>query len=300
MYEIALPMYHKWVDRKSREMDPSQDTVIRLVLDRLAEEHPTNETIVAQAEQDLQDLRKFVNQKKLVSLPDDPIELIVMPEHQRGFWIAYCDSPGPLEKNAKTLYAISPTPADWTPERAETFYREYNDYMLENLTIHEAMPGHYLQLAHANRFEAPTKLRAILSSGTFVEGWATYAEQFMVEAGNGGPELQLQQLKMRLRLIINAIIDQKIHTQDMTHDEAVELMMVEGFQEEAEAEGKWNRARLTSCQLSTYYVGNLEINAIRSEYEAQKGDDFELKEFHDELLSFGSPPPKHVRELLGL
>ena len=300
MYEIALPLYHKWVEKKSRQMDPSQDTVIRLVLDRLAEDRPTNETIVAQAGQDLQDLRKFVSRNKLVSLPDDPIELIVMPEHQRGFYIAYCDSPGPLEKNGKTLYAISPTPADWTPERAETFYREYNDYMLQNLTVHEAMPGHYLQLAHANKFEAPTHLRAILSSGTFVEGWATYAEQLMVEAGFGGPELQLQQLKMRLRLIINAIIDQKIHTQGMTHDEAVELMMVEGFQEEAEAEGKWNRANLTSCQLSTYYVGNLEINAIRRDYEAQKGGRFKLKDFHDELLNYGSPPPRYVRELLGL
>jgi uncharacterized protein (DUF885 family) len=300
MYEVALPLYRDYFGGHVDDENPGKDSVIRRVLARLADDHPTNETIVPQAREGLERITEFVRQEDLVDVPDDPVEIIVMPEHQRGFAIGYCDSPGPLEEKGTTFYAISPTPKDWTPERAETFYREYNDYMLENLTIHEAMPGHYLQIAHANRFEAPTPLRAIFSSGVFVEGWATYAEQLMVEAGYGGPELHMQQLKMRLRLIINSIIDQKIHTAGMTEGEAMEMMMVDGFQEEGEAAGKWIRAQLSSTQLSTYYVGNLEINGLRQAYTEKHGGDIDLKTFHNELLSFGSPAPKYVRELMDL
>lgn len=300
MYEIALPLFRDYFGGHEDDTSPGKDGVIRRVLSRLADDHPTNETIVPEAREGLEKITEFVRKKKLVDMPDDPVEIIVMPEHQRGFAIGYCDSPGPLEESGTTFYAISPTPRDWTPERAETFFREYNDYMLLNLTIHEAMPGHYLQIAHANRFEASTPLRAIFSSGTFVEGWATYAEQLMVEVGYGGPELHLQQLKMRLRLIINSIIDQKIHTAGMTEGEAMEMMMIDGFQEEAEAAGKWIRAQLSSTQLSTYYVGNMEINGLRRDYEKKAGKNFDLKTFHNEMLSFGSPAPKYVAELMDL
>jgi uncharacterized protein (DUF885 family) len=300
MYEIALPLFREYFGGHEDDTTAGKDAIIRRVLARLADDHPTNETIVPQAREGLERTTEFVRKNKLVDVPDDPVEIIVMPEHQRGFAIGYCDSPGPLEEKGTTFYAISPTPKDWTAERAETFYREYNDYMLENLTIHEAMPGHYLQIAHANKFEASTPLRAIFSSGTFVEGWATYAEQLMVETGYAGPELHLQQLKMRLRLIINSIIDQKIHTADMTEGEAMEMMMVDGFQEEGEAAGKWIRAQLSSTQLSTYYVGNMEINGLRKAYEEKVGDGFDMKDFHNELLSFGSPAPKYVAELMDL
>ena len=299
MYEIALPLYRDYFGGHQDDTS-SKDAVIRRVLSRLADDHPTNETIVPQAREGLEKITEFVRKKKLVDVPDDPVEIIVMPEHQRGFAIGYCDSPGPLEGNGTTFYAISPTPKDWTAERAETFFREYNDYMLLNLTVHEAMPGHYLQIAHANNFKASTPLRAIFSSGTFVEGWATYAEQLMVEAGYGGPELHLQQLKMRLRLIINSIIDQKIHTVGMTEGEAMEMMMIDGFQEEGEAAGKWIRAQLSSTQLSTYYVGNMEINGLRKAYEKKTGGKFDLKTFHNEVLSFGSPAPRYVAELMDL
>ena len=299
MYEVAAPLYISY-GLGDLEAAPNEDHVIRTVLDRLAEDRPTNETIVDEARDGLARLTDWVREADIVTVPDDPVEIIVMPEHRRGFSIAYCDSPGPLEENGTTFYAISPTPAHWTPERAETFYREYNDWMLLNLSIHEAMPGHYLQIAHANKFAAPTPIRAIYGSGTFVEGWATYAEQLMVEMNYAGPELQMQQLKMKLRLIINAIIDYRIHCEDMGEDEAVQLMMIEGFQEEAEAVGKWVRAQLSSTQLSTYYVGNLEINSIRRNYEARAGNDFDLKTFHDELLSFGSPAPRYARELMEL
>jgi uncharacterized protein (DUF885 family) len=300
MFEVALPLYREYFGGHVDDTTPGQDALIRRVLVRLSEDRPTNETIVPEARAGLARITDFVRRKKLVTVPDEPVEIIVMPEHQRGFAIGYCDSPGPLEEKGTTFYAISPTPKDWSAARAETFYREYNDYMLQNLTIHEAMPGHYLQIAHANDYPAETPLRAIFASGTFVEGWATYAEQLMVEAGHGGPEVHLQQLKMRLRLIINAIIDHRIHCDGMTEGEAMEMMMVDGFQEEGEAAGKWIRACLSSTQLSTYYVGNLEINGIRDAYEAKHGGDIDLKAFHDELLSFGSPAPRFARELMGL
>ena len=167
-----------------------------------------------------------------------------MPEFKRGQAIAYCDSPGPLEQSGKTFFAVAPTPNDWSAERKASFFREYNNFMLRDLTVHEAMPGHYLQLAHSNEFRAPTFVRAVFQSGTFVEGWAVYTEQLMAEAGYGGPEVKMQQLKMRLRVDCNAILDQGIHTANMSEQEALDLMMKEGFQQEGEAVAKWKRARL--------------------------------------------------------
>ena len=168
------------------------------MLDKLAEQHPDDNTIVATAQKVVTEATDFVRKKNLVTVPDKPLKVIVMPEFKRGQGIAYCDSPGPLEKNGETFFACEPTPKDWTKERKESFYREYNNYMVRDLTVHEAMPGHYLQLAHANEFRAPTLVRAIFQSGTFIEGWAVYTEQMMAEAGYGGPEVKMQQLKMRL------------------------------------------------------------------------------------------------------
>jgi uncharacterized protein (DUF885 family) len=297
LYETARSLSKK----EATETDPTaQRRVIKAALDQLAESRPANETIVALAKANLEEVTEFVRQQGLVTVPQEPVKIIVMPEFQRGVAVAYCDSPGPLEKNGETFYAISPTPGDWPQQRVTSFFREYNNYMLRNLNIHEAMPGHYLQLAHSNKFKAPTLIRAVFTSGVFTEGWATYAEQLMVEKGYGGPEVKMQQLKMRLRLIINAILDQKIHTAGMSQKEAMDLMINEGFQEEGEAAGKWRRACLSSTQLSTYYVGNTEINEIRKAWEAKKGPILDLKAFHDTVLSFGSPAPKHVRALLGL
>lgn len=297
LYNTALPFYKKYYPGRSTE---NKKKVIKAVLNRLAEDHPTNENIVQLAEEYLNQCTEFVSKNNLVTVPSEPIKIIVMPEYQRGVAVAYCDAPGALEENGETFYAISPTPKDWTAKRSLSFFKEYNNYMLKNLTIHEATPGHYLQLSHANKFKGSTLLRSIFYSGTFVEGWATYAEQLMAEKGFGGDEVKMQQLKMKLRLIINSIIDQKIHTAGMTEKEAMDLMMNEGFQEEGEAAGKWRRACQTSTQLSTYFVGNLEVNDIRSAYEEKNGKEFEMKKFHDQVLSYGSIAPKYVKELMGL
>ena len=297
LYETALPLFRKYFPNID---DAGKKEVIKGVLDKLAEDHPTNETIIDLAKKTTETTTQFVREHNLVSVPDEPIKIIVMPEFMRGVAVAYCMPPGPLESNKETFYVISPTPKDWTSKRVESFFREYNNYMLEDLTIHEAMPGHYLQLAHSNQFKAPTMIRAIFWSGPFVEGWATYAEQLMAEEGYGGPEVKMQQLKMRLRLLINAIIDQKIHTEGMTEQEAMDMMMNEGFQEEGEAAGKWRRACLSSTQLSTYYIGNMEMNDIRNRYTKKMGGQIDLKKLHDTMLSFGSPAVKYVKQLMGL
>ncbi len=298
MYELALPLYRKFYPNERADM--SKPMLIKKVLDKLAESHPNNETIITQAEKDLQATTEFVRSKNLVTVPNDPVKVVVMPEYARGSSVAYCDSTGTFEKNNSTFFAISPTPQDWTDSRKQSFFREYNDFMMQDLTIHEAMPGHYLQLMHANKFSAPTKIRAIFQSGSFVEGWAVYAEQLMAENGYGGAETQMQQLKMKLRVIINAIIDQKIHTAGMTEKQAIDFMMNEGFQEEGEAAGKWKRAQLSSTQLSTYYVGSVEVNDLRNAFERKNGKQTNLQAMHDQMLAYGSPAAKYVKEMMDL
>ena len=298
MYQTAVQIWPRLFPDTPVPMD--QPVAIKAVLDEAAKKHPTNESVISQATRTLAETTAFVKEKRFVTVHDEPLEIVPTPEFQRGVAVASCSPAGPLEKNKKTFYYISPTPDDWTPERVESFFREYNDSMLQELTIHEAMPGHYLQLAHANRFRAPTLVRAVVFSGTFVEGWATYAEQLMADAGYGGPEVRMQQLKMRLRMILNAIIDQKIHTEGMSEQEAIARMKNDAFQEEGEAVGKWKRARLGSTQLSTYYVGNAEMNDIRAAWEKNHGKYPDLRSLHDAMLSFGNAAPKYVRERLGM
>src|SRR6266436_383223 len=298
MYHTAVQIWPKLFPDKPVPMD--QAIAIKAVLDDAARKHPTNESVLSQATKDLAETTSFVKEKGFVTVLEEPLDVVATPEFQRGVAVASCSPAGPLEKNKKTFFYISPTPEDWPPERVESFFREYNDSMLQDLTIHEAMPGHYLQLAHANRFRAPTLVRAVVFSGTFVEGWATYAEQLMADAGYGGPEVRMQQLKMRLRMILNAIIDQKIHTAGMSEQEAIARMMNDAFQEEGEAVGKWKRAQLTSTQLSTYYVGNTEMNDIRAAWEKNHGKYPDLRALHDAMLSFGNAAPKYVRQRLGL
>ena len=300
IYETALPLYKKYFPDADSTSIADKKKVTTAVLDKLSEEHPDDATIVGYAQKTIVETTDFVRKKNLVTVPETPLHVIVMPEFKRGTGIAYCDSPGPLEKTGETYYAVEPTPEAWPEERKKSFYREYNNYMVRNLTVHEAMPGHYLQIAHANRFTAPTMVRAIFRSGTFIEGWAVYAEQVMADAGFGGVEVKMQQLKMRLRVICNAILDQSIHAGKMTEQEALELMMKEGFQQEGEAVAKWKRARLTSAQLSTYFVGMSEMQELRDKAQAKAGKKFDLKKYHNQILSFGSPPAKYVKESLGL
>ena len=300
IYETALPLYKEYFPQTDEKKLSDRKAVTKAVLDKLAEKHPDDDSIVGYCQTVVKEATDFVKSKDLVTVPEKPFDVIVMPEFKRGTGIAYCDSPGPLEQNGKTFFAVEPTPKDWSKERKASFFREYNNFMIRDLTVHEAMPGHFLQLGHSNQFHAPTMVRAIFQSGTFIEGWAVYGEQMMAEAGYGGPEVKMEQLKMRLRVICNAILDQGIHAGKMSEKEAMDLMMKEGFQQEGEAVAKWKRARLTSAQLSTYFIGVTEHLEMRERAKAKAGSTFDLKKYNDQALSYGSPPVKYVRELMGL
>ena len=277
--------------------------VVRQVLDRLAADVPDDTTILEFCRDALAVQTVFVTEHRLVSVYDDPVELIVMPEIDRGVAVAYCDSPGPLEPSPlSTFIAVSPAPADWPAQRVASFYREYNRHMVHNLMVHEAMPGHYLQLQHSRRFTgSDTAIRAALRSGAFTEGWAVYTERIMAEQqypGEGDPRaVRMQQLKMQLRTIINAILDARIHAHGMTETEAMALMTGRGYQEEGEAAGKWRRALLTSAQLSTYYVGYSEISDLADDLRAA-APGLTDQQLHDQMLAHGSPPVRLLRTLI--
>ncbi|WP_408586456.1 DUF885 domain-containing protein [Novosphingobium sp.] len=240
----------------------------------------------------------FVAEKGFVAMPDGPVKIVTMPKFRQGNAVAYDDAPGPLERGGDNFFAVSPIPDDWTDAQATSFLSEYNRYMVHELAIHEAMPGHYLQLDHA--IKDPSVLRAVLGSGPFVEGWAVYAEGLMKEQGylNGDPLFQLTVLKMRLRSVTNTLLDIGIHTEGMTRDQAMDLMMKGAFQQEREAAGKWVRASLSSVQLLSYFTGYEEHRSLREEAKAHFGAKFDLRIYNDNVLAHGMPPVKYVRQLL--
>lgn len=288
------------ISAKLLNAKPSADKLatIKAGLDRAAREQPPRDRVIAEATRTTEEATAFIREKDFISLPDAPVRIIEMPKFQQGFSVAYCDSPGPLDRQLETFYAISPIPEEWTEAQTHSFLSEYNSHMLYELSIHEAMPGHYLQIWHSNKH--PSVTRAVLSSGTFVEGWACYAEDLMIEMGFGAdnPLRRLTNLKMRLRSVTNAILDQGIHVEGWDEATAMKFMTGEAFQEEREAAGKWNRARLSSGQLSTYFVGWGEHHAMRKHAEEAWGADFSLKTYHDTALSHGSPPARFVRALM--
>jgi hypothetical protein len=277
--------------------EAATDETVRAALDRRADQHPDSTSIVDLAKMTLDEATEFVRGQELVSLVDDPCVIQEMPEFARGVAVAYCDPPGPLETaQVPTFYCIAPAPADWPAERVTSFYREYNNDMIRNLTVHEAMPGHFLQLAHSRQYRGGTRARALGFSGPFVEGWAVYAEEQMAALGFGGVPIRLQQLKMQLRMALNAVIDQLVHCEGLAEADAMAMMTGRGFQEEGEAAGKWRRALLTSTQLSTYFVGYVEVAAIGAARPAGTP----VRAWHDAMLAHGSPPPRHLRALLGV
>jgi uncharacterized protein (DUF885 family) len=274
-----------------------QQSVIKAGIDLAAADRPARDTLVQVATDAVEGARKFVQAHDLITLPAGPVKVILMPEFQRGFSVAYCDSPGPLDKNLDTFYAVSPIPTDWTDEQTTSFLREYSTRGITDIGVHEAMPGHYVQLFHSNSY--PSVLRAILGSGSFIEGWAVYTEQMMVDQGfkADDPLYKLVQLKIQLRAICNAIIDQAIHVDGMTQEQMMKLLTETAFQEEREAAGKWRRAQLSVTQLSTYFVGYSEHMETRAAAEKRDGAKFNLKKYHDGILAFGSPSMRYARAL---
>jgi uncharacterized protein (DUF885 family) len=272
---------------------------IALVLHRLAQEHGKAEDLLKDARATVAAIKAFIKDNDIVRLPDPDRCLIVeMPEFQRGFSVAYLNQAPALDPQAASVYAVSPPPRDWDARRVNTYLEEYNRYMLQILTIHEAYPGHYVQLEYSNRH--PSLLRRVLSSGVFAEGWAVYTEQMMLDQGygKGDPALRLHQLKFYLRTVANAYLDNKMHTANMSDEEALKFLTERAFQSEGEAVGKIVRAKLSSCQLSTYFVGRTAFYRLRQEVQRELGDAFELGRFHEAVLDHGTLPVKYLPELV--
>jgi uncharacterized protein (DUF885 family) len=278
---------------------------VRDVLDALAREVVDDHTILGYCRAALVEATAFVAQQELVSLPDEPIGVIELPEVDRGVAVAYCRAPGPLEAaGVPTEFAVSPTPEDWSAERVASFYREYNVHMLHNLTVHEAMPGHAVQVIAANH--GRSAVTRTWRNGAFVEGWAVYAEELMARRGyrtgdsaRAALGLRMQQLKMRLRTVINTVLDIRYHCDGLTEGEAMQLMTGRGFQEEGEAAGKWRRVQLSSTQLCEYFTGYLEVRALAADLRAARPGASD-RAVHDEMLAHGAPPVPQLRRLVAV
>jgi uncharacterized protein (DUF885 family) len=273
--------------------------MIQQVLDEVANHHGTANSLVADVRGTVGEIKTFITTHKILPLFEpDKCRIVLMPEFLRGNSVAYLNPAPPLDIRGSSEYAISPPPRDWPTPRAESYFREYNRSMLRILTIHEAYPGHYVQLEYSNR--CPSLIRRVLSSGTFAEGWAVYTEQMMLDQGFGQGDLglRLQQLKFYLRAVVNAILDHRMHAGKMSDAEAMELLVGRAFQTEGEAVGKIIRAKQSSCQLSTYFVGRTAFYRLRQQVQRALGDRFDLSGYHEAVLSHGTIPVKYLPELV--
>jgi uncharacterized protein (DUF885 family) len=320
MVRLARDLWPVW--RVGEPVPDDDNQVVRRVLDAVAFEHPEADDLLDFCRSENARIEAFCAEQDLIGPVDEPLVIQWTPVFLRSFGGAMLSSPGPLDKGQKAFFAITPMPEDWSEEQRESNLREDNDRMLRLLTIHEAVPGHYLQGVYANR--SPSLARAIFASGLFAEGWAVYVTQVMMDVGYGAddPALMLTHWKFYLRSITNAIIDARIHCDGMTATEAVALMVDGSFQEEAEARAKFDRARLSSTQLSTYFAGSLEMWAIELEVRRRaavaagepRGVDavaeprlvggfgetpgFSYRPHLESVLAHGTPPTSLLRRIL--
>jgi uncharacterized protein (DUF885 family) len=301
MYVISRQLWSRYFPKQPLPPDDQEGRRLTIaeVIDAVSQEHGKPEDLVRDARATVERIKTFIRDRHILTLPDpDLCQVIEMPEFRRGNSIAYLDNAPPLDPKAASFYAVSPPPSDWGVDRVKSFLEEYNEHMLQILTIHEGYPGHYVQLEYANRH--PSLIRRVLSSGVYVEGWAVYTEQTMLDQGygDGDPRLRLMQLKFYLRAVVNAILDHKMHCLNMTDEEAMKLMMDGAFQSEGEARLKVIRAKQSSTQLSTYFVGRMAHYRLRQQIERELGDKFDLGRFHEAVLNNGSVPVKYLPELV--
>jgi uncharacterized protein (DUF885 family) len=302
LYIISRQLWSRYFAQKPLPPDDANGRreTIRAIIAAVNEEHGQPEQLISDARATVDHIKTFIRDHKILTLPEpDHCQVIEMPEFKRGNSIAYLENAPPLDPSAATLYAISPPPSDWPEPRKKTFLEEYNRHMLQILTIHEAYPGHFVQLEYANR--NPSLIRRINGSGVYIEGWAVYTEQMMLDQGYGEGDLRLRimQLKFYLRAVGNAILDNKMHCQKMTDEEALDFLMNKVFQSEAEARLKVIRAKQSSTQLSTYFVGRMAHYRLRQKLERALGDKFNLGAYHEAVLNQGSVPVKYLPELVG-
>ena len=296
MLQLAISMWSKYFPEKP--MPAEKFMLIRMVIDTISTQHSSPENFQSNIEKQIPLLIKFINDKKLIYLdPSKPLKVRKEPDYMAGVAGASISAPGPYDKNGNTYYNVGSL-AYMSEKEQESYLREYNDYILQILNIHEAIPGHYTQGIYAN--QSPSIIKTILGNGSMVEGWAVYSELMMIENGYGDntPEMRLMYDKWNLRSVCNTILDISVHTLDMSEEEAKKLLITEAFQQAAEADGKWKRAQLTSVQLCSYFNGFKEIIDLREEMKKKEGEKFSLKSFNEKFLSYGNIPVKNIRQLM--
>jgi uncharacterized protein (DUF885 family) len=277
-----------------------EDELVKIgrVIAKLSEQHVPREQLVAKVQEQIPELERWVREHDLLELDaTKPLMVRETPLHKRGIAGASIDAPGPYDPDAPTYYNVTPLD-DLDAERAESWLREYNQWMLPVLNIHEAVPGHYVQLVYANR--SPSRIKSIFGNGAMIEGWAVYAERMMLESGYGDDkaEFWLIYSKWNLRSVTNTILDYGVHVLGMTEDEAMDLLTRQAFQTEQEAREKWRRVMLTSVQLTSYFSGYSAIVDLREQLKRDRAGSFDLKRFHEQFLSYGNAPVKVIRELM--
>jgi uncharacterized protein (DUF885 family) len=301
MYVVARQLWSKYFPGKNLPPDDARgrrETITR-VIGAVSQEHGRPEDLLPDARATVDRIRNFIRQRDIIRLPEpDRCQVIEMPEFRRGNSAAYLDNAPPLDPEASSYYAISPPPSDWDAARVTSFLEEYNHHMLQILTIHEAYPGHYVQLEYSNRTRS--LIRRVLGSGVFIEGWAVYGEVTMLNEGYGDGDLRLRlmQQKFYLRAVGNAVLDHRMHCLDMTDDQALKFLTEEAFQSEGEARLKIIRAKQSSVQLSTYFVGRMAHYRLHQAIEREQGDKFDLGRYHEAVVCHGSVPVKYLPELV--
>jgi uncharacterized protein (DUF885 family) len=296
MLRLARKLWRDAMGEEAMPDDPDQLT--RRVLDAIAADHTRADELLDFCRAEHRRIEDFIRERDLIGLAEEPLQIIWTPPFLRAFGGAMLIPPGPLDKGLDSFFAITPPPDDWTDDQVESMLRENNSRSLRVLTIHEAVPGHYLQLAWSNRCDSLA--RAVFSSGVFAEGWAVYVTQVMMDVGYGAddPALMLAHWKYFLRATTNTLMDIRIHTGSMTEEEAMALMVEGGFQERSEASEKWSRARLSSTQLCEYYLGSVEMTELEREARRRQGDAFAWRTFLESVIGHGTPPMPVIREIL--
>ncbi|AFD06311.1 DUF885 domain-containing protein [Solitalea canadensis] len=297
--EMAKLTEQLWPKYFGSTAKPSDKLVmIRKMIDTLSVHHVKSEEFQSSIEKQIPELEAFVKQKDLLYIdPSKPLVVRKEPAYMAGVAGASISAPGPYDKGGNTYYNVGSLEG-WPKDKAESYLREYNHYILQILNIHEAIPGHYTQLVYAN--QSPSIIKSVFGNGAMVEGWAVYAERMMLEAGYGNnePEMWLMYYKWHLRTLCNTLLDYNVHVKNQTEQDAVKFLTNEAFQQQAEAEGKWKRVSVTQVQLTSYFTGFTEIFNLREELKKIEGDKFNLKQFHEKFLSYGSAPVKYIKELI--
>ncbi len=308
MLQLAIPLHKQYYPDHTDHADLSpqqrENKIISEVIQKISDDHPKRDELLQTAQNNLIGIRQFIIEHKIVTLsPHDNLKVIPTPPFMRGIYsVAGFHSAPPLDPNAEAQFWVTPIDPSTPDAKAESKLREYNNWVFKWLCIHEALPGHYVQAEDANAIEPVTRrlVRSLYGNGAYVEGWAEYGAQVMLHQGfaDNDPRYHLSYLKVWLRAIANAILDIRMQTMGMTDDQAMSLMMNDTFQTRAEADGKLQRAKLSSTQLPTYFVGTSDWWRLRKAYESAKGKSFTLAEFHNRALDEGALPVPWLHDLL--